>query len=66
MEVTKIDGKRKRVERVGGVTKNGAKIALREALKEYETDGCFIAESNISVSVERFNEKMSFYLLLLI
>ncbi|MCC0693081.1 tyrosine-type recombinase/integrase [Clostridioides sp. ZZV14-6387] len=45
-----VDGKRKKVERVGGNTKKEAEKALREALNEYENSGIVFEESNISVS----------------
>ncbi|MGX7417764.1 tyrosine-type recombinase/integrase [Carnobacterium gallinarum] len=38
-EAASIDGKRKRIERVGGKTFAEANKALREALKDYETAG---------------------------
>ncbi|MBY2477591.1 site-specific integrase [Clostridioides difficile] len=45
-----VEGKRKKVERVGGNTKKEAEKALREALNEYENAGIVFEESNISVS----------------
>ncbi|KPI49954.1 integrase [Clostridioides difficile] len=45
-----VEGKRKKVERVGGNTKKEAEKALREALNEYENSGIVFEESNISVS----------------
>ncbi|NMS90569.1 site-specific integrase [Clostridioides difficile] len=45
-----VDGKRKKVERVGGNTKKEAEKALREALNEYENSGIVFEESNISLS----------------
>lgn len=45
-----VDGKRKRIERVGGKTKKEAQEALRKALSEYDNTGEYKSESNISVS----------------
>ncbi|MGX8127427.1 tyrosine-type recombinase/integrase [Clostridioides difficile] len=45
-----VEGKRKKVERVGGNTKKEAEKALREALNEYENSGVVFEESNTSVS----------------
>lgn len=45
-----VEGKRKKVERVGGSTKKEAEKALREALNEYENSGIVFEESNISLS----------------
>ncbi|GMG96813.1 tyrosine-type recombinase/integrase [Tepidimicrobium xylanilyticum] len=45
-----INGKRKKIERVGGDTKAEALKALREALAEFERAGTIIDESNISVA----------------
>ena len=45
-----VDGKRKRIERVGGKTKKEAQEALRRALAEYDNTGEYKSESNISVS----------------
>lgn len=45
-----VEGKRKKVERVGGNTKKEAEKALREALNEYENSGIVFEESNISLS----------------
>ena len=45
-----INGKRKKIERVGGDTKAEALKALREALNEFERAGTVIDESNISVA----------------
>ena len=44
------DGKRKRIERVGGRTKKEAETALRLALSEYENAGLYFEPSSISVS----------------
>lgn len=49
-EASSVDGKRKRIERVGGRTKKEAEKALRTALDEYENVGNIIDESSISVS----------------
>lgn len=48
-EAAEIDGKRKRIEKVGGNTKAEALSALREAIKLYE-NGEVIVESDMSVS----------------
>jgi hypothetical protein len=45
-----VDGKRKRVERVGGDTKKEAEKAMREAMSEFDDTGQVIDESNISFS----------------
>lgn len=45
-----VDGKRNKIERVGGATKKEAEVALRKALSEYENCGSFIDESNITVA----------------
>ena len=45
-----VDGKRKKIERVGGDTKAEALKKLREALAEFERAGTIIDESNISVA----------------
>lgn len=45
-----VNGKRKRIERVGGDTKKEAQEALRKALAEFENNGSFKEESSISVS----------------
>ena len=49
-EAGTINGKRKRVERVGGNTKKEAEKALREALNGFENAGSHIDENNISVA----------------
>lgn len=43
-----VDGKRKRVERVGGNTKKEAEKALREAMSEFDDTGQVINESTMS------------------
>ncbi|MCR1955511.1 site-specific integrase [Clostridioides mangenotii] len=43
-----VDGKRKRVERVGGNTKKEAEKALREAMSEFDDTGSYIDESDIT------------------
>lgn len=43
-----VDGKRKRVERVGGNTKKDAEKALREAMSEFDDTGQVINESTMS------------------
>lgn len=50
IEVAKVNGKRKRIERVGGATQKEAKIALRKALSEFEETGITFKPSTISVS----------------
>lgn len=45
-----VNGKRKKIERVGGDTKAEALKKLREALAEFERAGTIIDESNISVA----------------
>ncbi|OZV12275.1 hypothetical protein CIW83_09250 [Tissierella sp. P1] len=49
-ETASIDGKRKRIERVGGDTKAEALRVGRIALTEYENAGQFFEPKNISVS----------------
>lgn len=49
-EAASVDGKRKRIERVGGNTKKEAEAALRKALSEYENAGLFFEPSEISVA----------------
>ncbi|HHY26445.1 MAG TPA: site-specific integrase [Desulfitobacterium dehalogenans] len=49
-EASSVDGKRKRIERVGGRTKKEAEAALRKALQEYENSGLHFEPSEISVS----------------
>lgn len=45
-----VDGKRKRVERVGGNTKKEAEKALREALSEFDDTGTYVDESDMTFS----------------
>ncbi|WP_330369396.1 site-specific integrase [Metaclostridioides mangenotii] len=45
-----VDGKRKKVERVGGTTKKETEKALRDAINEYESRGKYIEESEMSYS----------------
>jgi integrase len=45
-----VDGKRKRVERVGGDTKKEAEKAMREAMSEFDDTGQVIDESTMSYS----------------
>jgi integrase len=45
-----VDGKRKRVERVGGNTKKEAEKAMREAMSEFDDTGQVIDESTMSYS----------------
>ncbi|MTP73674.1 tyrosine-type recombinase/integrase [Turicibacter sanguinis] len=49
-EAGTVDGKRKRVERVGGKTKKEAESALRKALEEFENKGSYRSEKDISVA----------------
>ncbi|HBF7900521.1 tyrosine-type recombinase/integrase [Clostridioides difficile] len=45
-----VDGKRKKVEKVGGETKKEAEKALRDAINEYENAGIVFDETNMSLS----------------
>jgi len=49
-EASNVDGKRKRIERVGGRTKKEAEAALRVALQEYTNAGLHFEPTEISVS----------------
>lgn len=49
-EASTVNGKRKRIERVGGHTKKEALTALRKALQEYENAGMHFQPAEISVS----------------
>ncbi|KAE9633749.1 tyrosine-type recombinase/integrase [Defluviitalea raffinosedens] len=49
-EAGTVNGKRKRIERVGGRTKKEAEAALRKALQEYENAGLHFEPSEISVA----------------
>lgn len=49
-ELGKVDGKRKRIERVGGRTKKEAEAAMREAMLEFDNSGMHFDVSEISVS----------------
>ncbi len=49
-EIAPINGKRKRIERVGGNTKKEAERALNKAISEYENTGLHFDVKNISVS----------------
>lgn len=49
IETAKIDGKRNRIERSGGRTKEEALKAMRNAIQEYEKNGDIVNLSNISV-----------------
>lgn len=49
-EASSVDGKRKRIERVGGRTKKEAEAALRKALEEYNNAGLHFEPNSISVS----------------
>lgn len=49
-ELGVIDGKRKKIERVGGTTKKDAEKALRDAMNEYDNKGQFIDETNLCFS----------------
>ncbi|EGT4969101.1 tyrosine-type recombinase/integrase [Clostridioides difficile] len=45
-----VDGKRKKVEKVGGETKKEAEKALRDAINEYENAGIVFDETNMNLS----------------
>lgn len=49
-EASSVDGKRKRIERVGGTTKKEAQQALRRAMIEYENAGAHFDPVNMSLS----------------
>lgn len=49
-EAASVDGKRKRIERVGGRTKKEAEAALRIALQEYNNAGLFFEPKQISIT----------------
>lgn len=49
-EASNVEGKRKRIERVGGRTKKEAEAALRVALQEYSNAGLHFEPSDISVA----------------
>jgi len=49
-EASNVDGKRKRIERVGGRTKKECEAALRSALQEYNNAGLHFEPNEISVS----------------
>lgn len=49
-ELAKVDGKRKRIERVGGRTKKEALSAMRRAMLEYERAGKLFNETTLSFS----------------
>ena len=49
-ETSSVDGKRKRIERVGGLTKKESQQALRKAMLEYENAGAHFAPVNMSLS----------------
>ncbi len=49
-EASSVNGKRKRIERVGGKTKKEAETALRKALEEYENAGLHFEPAEISLS----------------
>lgn len=49
-DISTVDGKRKKIERVGGLTKKEAESALRNAISEYERKGVCSKETNISFS----------------
>ncbi|GAA0230700.1 tyrosine-type recombinase/integrase [Metaclostridioides mangenotii] len=51
-----VDGKRKRVERVGGDTKKEAEKALREALSEFDDTGTYVDESDMT-----FNDYLDYW-----
>jgi hypothetical protein len=49
-EAANIDGKRKRIERVGGDTKKEAEAALRNALQQYNNAGLHFEPAEVSLS----------------
>lgn len=49
-EASSVEGKRKRIERVGGRTKKEAQSALRKALEEYNNAGAHFEPTEISLS----------------
>ncbi|AKL96666.1 phage integrase family protein [Clostridium aceticum] len=49
-EAANVDGKRKRIERVGGRTKKEAEAALRKAIEEYENTGLHFEPTETSVA----------------
>lgn len=49
-ELAKVDGKRKRIERVGGRTKKEALSSMRKAMLEYEKAGKLFNETTLSFS----------------
>ncbi len=49
-EASSVDGKRKRIERVGGRTKKEAEAACRKAIQEYEYAGVHTDPNEISIS----------------
>lgn len=49
-EASNVDGKRKRIERVGGRTKKDAEAALRKALEEYNNAGLHFEPTEISMA----------------
>ena len=49
-EAATVDGKRKRIERVGGYTEKDAQRALRKALDEYERGGLTVKLKDMSVA----------------
>lgn len=49
-ELSNVNGKRKRIERVGGRTKKEAESELRKALQEYNNAGTHFEPTQISVS----------------
>jgi len=46
----KVDGKRKKIERVGGKTRKEAEAALRKALAEFENSGLHFEPTELSIS----------------
>ncbi|MCK4260301.1 MAG: site-specific integrase [Halanaerobiales bacterium] len=49
-DLGKVEGKRKKIERKGGRTKEEAETALRNAMSEYERCGSINAETDMSVA----------------
>lgn len=45
-----VNGKRKKIERVGGKTKKEAEKSLRDALSEFENEGQLFSDNEMSFS----------------
>ena len=55
-EISKVDGKRKRIEKVGGDTKKEAEAAVRQAMLEFDNSGLVFEPNNIS-----FNDYLDYW-----